>query len=881
MRRLRAALIRLGNLFRRQRREREMAEELESHVQMHIKDNLGSGMTPEEARRQALIKLGGVEQVKEECRDAWGVRIINELAQDIRYGLRQLRRNPGFTAIAVLTLALGIGANTAIFTVVDTVLLRPLPYKDSSRLLWATERFPFNHGAANVISPDFIGWKERNQVFEQIGASGGAGGENLTGSGPAIRVDVTNVTTNFFSMLGVRPLLGRTFLASEGKLGSDHVALLSESLWRKQFGSDPHVLGKTIQLGGSPYTVVGVTPSSLHYASADVWTPFALNEERFSPKSPRWAILTVIGRLKPGVKASQAQADLQVITTQMDKEYPPQASRFRSGVRVEVVPLHEFLVRNVRPLLLILMGAVGFVLLIACLNVANVLLSRGVVRDREIGVRLALGAGRGRLVRQLLTEALLLVLAGGVLGFLAGLATTKILSRLIPTNFPLSMRLDVRIFAFTAFIAALAVVAFGLAPALFASRRDVNEALKEGSLQAGASRATHRLRGLMAAGEIALSLTLLVGAGLLTRSFLSLTEVKLGFDPHGLLIATVQKTWSSNPGAAQSYANFFQSALAKAQSLPGVNDAAVVSQFPFGPPHNGTTLIKTKGRGEFHTPQVVMLTSISPDYFRAMNVRLLKGRVFTAQDTAGAEPVVIINSSLARLLFDEENPLGQKISFGPPPQAWTEVVGVVADTRNGALEAEPGPQLFTPYFQQPSFVMTFVLRTGTHPGSLAGALRKAVQEVDKSQPVFAVETMDDVIASLLAPWRFRTLLLGLFSILALVLAAVGIFGVISYSVSQRTREIGIRVALGAERKDVLRAVLGQGLRLALVGVMIGITGALALTHFLSSLLYGVKPTDPLTFIAVSLILIAVALAACYIPARRASKVDPMVALRYE
>ncbi|HEX5410744.1 MAG TPA: ABC transporter permease [Terriglobia bacterium] len=876
---LRILLSKLSALFRKARLEQQLDEDVRAHLNMLAEENLRKGMTTEEARYAARREFGNIASIKEECRERWSIRIIEELVQDLRYGLRQLRRNPGFTAVAVLTLALGIGANTAIFSVVDTVLLRPLPYKDASRLLWATERFPFNHGAANVVSPDFIGWKDRNQAFEQIGAAGGAGGENLTGAGPAIRVSITNVTTNFFSMLGVHPLLGRTFLASEGKLGNDHVALLSESLWRNQLGSDTHVLGKTIRLGGSAYTVVGVMPSSLRYDKADVWTPFALDDKRFSPQSPSWAILTVVGRLKPGVEIPQAQADLQLITRQMDKEYPPQASRFRSGARVQVVPLHELLVRNVRPLLLILLGAVGFVLLIACLNVANVLLSRGVVRDREIGVRLALGAGRGRLVRQLLTEALLLAVAGGALGCLAGLGTTKILSRLIPPNFPLSTHPEVWIFTFTAFVAALTVVAFGLVPALLASRREVNDALKEGNQQAGLNRATHRLRGLMAAAEIALSLILLVGAGLLMRSLLRLTEVSLGFDPHALLIATVQRTWSSNPDAAQGYATFFQSALEKVQNLPGVRDAAVTSQYPLGPPHNGTTLLNIKGRGQFHTPQVVMLTSISPDYFRTMAMPLLKGRTFNDQDSAHAEPVAVINSSLARILFGEGNPLGQRLSFGPPPQTWTEIVGVVTDTRDGMLEAEPDPELFTPYLQQPSYIMTLVLRTGTNPGSLAGALRKAVQDVDKNQPVFAVETMDDVIATLLAPRRFRALLLGLFAMLALVLAAVGIFGVISYSVSQRTREIGIRVALGAERGDVLRAVLGQGLKLALIGVGVGIAGALALTRFLSSMLYGVKPTDPLTFIAVSLILIAVALAACYIPARRATKIDPMVALR--
>lgn len=498
-----------------------------------------------------------------------------------------------------------------------------------------------------------------------------------------------------------------------------------------------------------------------------------------------------------------------------------------------------------------------------------------------MGVRAALGAGRLRLIRQLLTEAFLLAMGGGVLGLLAGLWTTKIVAQLVPPNFPSAIHLDARILAFTTFVTVFAVLVFGLVPALTATRTDVSEALKEGGLRAGSNRATHRLRGLMAAGEIALSLILLVGAGLLARSFLSLTDVKLGFNPHGVLVGTAQRPWSSSADASRTYATFFQETLAKVRNLPGVKDAAVVSQYPFGPPHNGTTLLNIQGRGQFRPPQVAKVTSISPDYFRVVRIPLRHGRVFTAQDTAFSQPVAIVNWSLARILFGERDPVGQHISFVTSPKSWIDIVGVVSDTRNGALEAEPGPEIFVPYLQQPSYVMTFVLRTGINPNSLAGVLRNAVQEVDKSQPVFAVETMDQIIASLLAPRRFRMLLLGLFAMLALVLAAVGIFGVISYSAAQRAREIGVRMALGAQRSDVFRMIVGQGLKLAIVGVVIGIGGALALTRFLSSLLYGVKPTDPLTFIAVSLVLTAVALLACYIPARRAAKVDPMVALRHE
>ncbi|MGH9396420.1 MAG: ADOP family duplicated permease [Terriglobia bacterium] len=868
--------------FSRRRLHRDLTEEMQQHLEEKIDELVASGMPPEEARYTAQRQFGNALLLREASRDVWGFQWLETLLQDLRYGLRQLRHNPGFTAIAIITLALGIGANTAIFSVVDTVLLRPLPYKDSSRLVWATERFASMHGAAAVVSPDFIGWKEHNQVFKQIGASESGVGANLTGTGQAARVSITHVTTGFFPMLGVRPIVGRTFLPSEGKQGENHVALLSETLWRNRFGADPRILGKTIRLDDTAYTVVGVMPAALRYPSAELWTPFALDEARFSPHSPVWAILTVIARLKPGVGVRQAQSDLQVITQQMDKEYPPQAARFRAHERVEVIPLQELLVHNVRSLLLILLGAVGFILLIACANVANLQLSRGVVRGKEMAVRAALGARRARLIRQLLTEGLLLAAAGGVLGVLAGLWGTKILKQLIPSNLPSDIHLDLRILGFSAAIAVLAVLVFGLVPALIASRTEVSEALKEGGVRAGANPTAHRLRSLVSAGEIALSLILLVGAGLLARSFMRLTEVDLGFDPHGLLIATVQRPRPLTVGFdSREFTAFFQNVLERVRNLPGVKEAAVTSQYPLGPPHNGATLLNVRGVGQVHPPQVVLVTSISPDYFRVMRIRLLKGRAFGEADAAGAPPVVIMNDTLARILFRDRDPVGQHISFYDSPAVWTEVVGVVSSVRSSGLEQQPGPEIFVPYLQQPSFSMTFVLRAASDPHMLAGAVRNAVQRIDKNQPLFDVTTMDEVIANSIAPRRFKMLLLGLFALLALALAAVGIYGVIAYFCSQRTHEFGIRLALGAQRQDVLKLVIGQGLKLMLIGVGAGIIGALALTRFLSSLLYGVKATDPLTFIAVSLILAGVALLASYIPARRAMKIDPMVALRHE
>lgn len=806
-----------------------------------------------------------------------------ELRADLRYAFRQLRRNPGFTAVAVITLALGIGANTAIFSVIDAALLRPLPYHNPEQLV-DISTFHLN-GNATVIAADFKAWQEQSRVLDSIGAFGLGfnaynTGANLTGIGEPTRVTVVPITVGFFRMLGAQPILGRGFGNDEGQSGHNHVVLVSAAVWRRQFGGDRAVLNRTIHLDETPYTVVGVMPPGLLYPPGDLWVPEVLDASNSLPQSASWPILYTIGRLKPGVSLAKARSDLELVSHRLDAQFSPGRRRARLRSRIEIVPLRQLLAGDVGHLLLILLAAVGFVLLIACANLANLLLARAAAREKEVAVRAALGAGRWRLARQFLAESVLLALGGGALGLAIGLWAERAMKELIPPELPAAASLDPRILAFVIVVSLGAVIFFGLIPALAASRVNVNETLKEGGAQAGLGRRTHRLRGMLVIAETALALVLLTGAGLLARSFLRLSGVSLGFDPQHLLLGDV---WLpvSLIDQPQRQANFFHEALDRLRALPGVESAAATTHYPVSIFNALTNGVLVSGGHSREPSKPFSIAYISPAYFRTLGVPLREGRFFNDQDAGSARNVAIIAESAALNLFAGAEPVGHEISMDGAKGPWRLVVGVVADTRNYQLEREPWPEIFIPYQQQHSFFMTFVLRSKGDPMLLANGLRKAIESVDPNQPVSNIETMDDVVQKVLAPRRFKLILLGSFALLALALGALGLYGVISYAVTERTHEIGVRMALGAERGDVLRLVVGHGCRLALAGVAIGVLVSLALTRYLASLLYGVGATDPLTFVLVSALLVIVALVASYIPARRATKVDPMVALRYE
>jgi putative ABC transport system permease protein len=801
---------------------------------------------------------------------------MQTLWQDLRYGVRMLLKQKGVTAIAVLTLALGIGANTAIFSVVNGVLLKPLPYREPEQLMMVWESFPGSQ--ENMVMPaNFADWRTQNRVFTDMAAWVGKT-LNLSGSGEPEKLEGLRVTANLFSLLGVQPSLGRTFLPEEDQPGANQVALISHGLWQRRFAGAAEAIGSRVLLDGTEFTIIGVMPPKFHFPARQqvIWIPLALSPEQINARVAAH-YLSVIARRQPDVTESQAQTEMSALAARLEKQYPQ--TNVTIGART--VPLKEQMVGDLRQALLILFAAAGFVLLVACTNVANLLLFRAAVRQKEVAVRLALGAGRERLMRQLLTESLLLALLGGGLGLLLALWGVSALVSVAPERLALAdkVTVDWSVLGFTLAASALTGVIFGLFPAFQATRLDLNEALKEGGRDAAQGRSG--VRSLLVVVEVALALILMTGAGLMINSFLRLRQVDAGFKAERLLTMEIDPTLARYPNHS-TLAAFYDQLLDRIAAMPGVESASVVTRLP---------LTATSGHYMFSTESQTgwkyagaLPSTISPGYFQTMGIPLLRGRAFTAQDNPQTESVAIINEAMAQRAWPSQDPLGKRIRMYPynATAPTLAVVGVVKDVKQSELQIAARPQVYRSYTQVSSYPpRDLVIKTRTEPLGLAAAIRAAIQMVDKDQPISNIRTMEQILTASLAEQRFNMLLLASYAALALVLAAVGIYGVMSYLVTQHTREIGIRLALGAQARDVLRLVVGQGLTLTCVGIGIGLAGARGLLRLLKTLLFEVSTTDPLTFAGIAFLLFNVALLACWLPARRAAKVDPLVALRYE
>jgi len=805
------------------------------------------------------------------------------LLQDLRYAVRLLGKSPGFTAIAILTLALGIGANTAIFTVVNAVLLRPLGFRDPSRIVLVAEKSAYP--TVSTSYQNYVDWRDQSHSFESMEATRGTT-ITLTGSGEPERLNARMATAPLFSLLGVNAILGRTFLSEEDRAGGAPVVVLGYGLWQRRFGGARDILGRSITLDSQPYTVVGVLPSGFELLQpADIFLPFTPWAKTL-PDDRNWHPgIFPIARLKEGISREQARTEMVGITKRLEEQYPI----YNTGTSADVVDLQEQLVKGVRPALVLLLGAVAAVLLIACVNVANLLLARAASRGREVAIRTSMGASRWRVTRQLITESVLLSLGGGVLGLLFAWASLGPLLKLSATSLPavFAVSLDRWVLFFTLAVSLVTGLLFGIVPALRTAKLDLRETLNESSRGSTAGPGHHRIRGALVAGEIAMAMLLLVGAGLLLRSFSRLQDIPPGFQADHLLVADLPLSLTAYAKQEQRF-QFFDRIVERVKSLPGVRSAGAASFLPVSG-GGGLLHFNIYGRPP-KSPHDYIATgyrTITPNYFETLGMPLEQGRFFTAADTEKAPAVVVINAMMAKTYFPGENPLGKRLQVGATPESdvpWMEVVGVVGDVRQG-LDLDPKAEMYLPYRQAdqvlPVFQLSIVLRTATDPMLQASALRSALAEIDPNQPLVRVRTMEENMAATVAQPRFRTWLIGIFAGLALILAGVGVYGVMSYTVTQRTSEIGIRVTLGAQPEDVFRIVVGEGLRLALTGVGAGILGALALTRLLRSFLYGVSAYDPLTFVGVALLLTLVAVAASFFPARRATLVDPMVALRYE
>ena len=877
-------------------REAEIVEELSQHLEQEYERALGGGASDDDAHRQVLEQLDAADLLGHELKNvehrtmekptALGsdtkINFFADLLQDLRYGLRMLAKNPAFTAIAVLALALGIGANSAIFSVVDAVLLRPLPFKNPKELVMLWENATHLGFPRDTPSPaNFLDWQKQATSFTGM-AGMSERSFNLTGVGEPERLEGRRVSANLFELLGVSARLGRTFVQEDDQPGT-HVVLLSNQLWQRRFGSDPAVIGRALILDGESYTVVGVMPPLVQLPGFDnrndqLWVPIAFPAEEAAERGNHF--LEVIARLKPGVTLKQAQVEMDTIAARLEKQYPTYNAR-RGAV---VVPLHEQIVGDIRPALLILLGAVGFVLLIACANVANLLLARAAVRQKEIALRLALGASRARLTRQFLTESVLLALFGAGLGLLLALAGIRVLRTFIPVTIAQveTIAIDGTVLVFTLLVSLVTGIAFGLVPAIQGSHFNLNDTLKESGRDSAGGNKGNRIRSLLVIGEVAVSFVLLIGAGLLINSFFHLRNLDPGFRSDHLLTMKVNLSEVKYPDRERRAA-FFDEVMRRVHELPGVHSAAVASNLPLT--YNGDSMsISVEGIPDpppGQQPDVIYRT-IGPGYFATMGIPIVRGRDFTDQDNGDSKDVVIISEKTAQQFWPGQDPIGKRLKPGSSSSSspWREVIGIVKDVRQNDFVASPKRQMYFTYRQLKSIAANaLVVRTNIDPMSLAVPVRNAIWSVDKDQTVADIDTMDHIVAEAVARQRFSMLLLGLFAALALLLASIGIYGVMSYSVAQRTREIGIRIALGARRADVLQMTVTQALKLVGVGMLIGLVAAFLLTRVLASLLFGISATDPITFIGISVVLLAVAILASYIPALRATKVDPITALR--
>jgi len=859
-------------LVRGSRLDEELQEEIAFHLEMETEKNLAAGIEPEEARRLARRHLGGAERVRLHTRDAWGVRWAQELLLDLRYGLRSLAKTPGVTGASLTILAVALAAATALFSLVDGILLRPLPYPAPERLVAVWETHP-ERSEKNVVSTaSFVDWTERERVFEDLGAYYQEVGIGLTGEGDPLQVTAAMVTPGVLTTLGVDASLGRTFVPEEGEDGDADVVILSDGFWRRRFGADPGILGETVRLDGVEHRVVGVMPPGMAFPTpgTDVWLPLQFSESARNDRKSH--SLRVVGRLETGISLEAAEEQMNRLEAALAEEHP----EFLSGWGVNLVPLHEETVGQVRPALAVLLGASGLLLLLGCVNVANLLLARSVNRDREIAVRQALGASRSRLIRQLLTESLALGLLGGAAALPMAVWATRSLRALAPAGIPRleETAVDTRVFAFAFALTLATSLLIGVLPALRSSRTDPADRLHVGpptSADAGGTRPLD----LLVVCEVALSLVLLIGAGLLGRSLWTLSRIDPGFEFRGVLAVSLDLPRSSYAGTAE-HLRFYEHALERVRALPGVVEASAISDPPLIGAGTSRSFILEENPERQRSAETVDYRLATDDYFRTLRIPLLEGRVFGPSDRQDSPPVLVVNEAMARRYWPEDDALGRRLAFnaeGP----WYEVVGVVGDTRYKDPEAPPPPAMYAPLRQKTwewMSWMTLLVKTDGDPHTLAEPARQAIWEVDPDLPILATRSVEELAADALSRRRFHTTVFALFAGVALLLGVLGLYGVLAFSVERRRREIGIRMALGARKGSVTRLVLGRGAGLAAAGIALGTVVALGLSQLLAALLYGVRATDPATFVTVALVLGTVALVACLPPLRRALKIDP-------